>query len=125
MQCTKTNMTYLDCPIAEVVNKTDEAFSMAVAVHNPSSHNKDHFHMLVPKGLYTVQKFNDSTGEFETSSSELVCKLNELDEDYNSMDSCSLHVKYAHLGSKSVSLFNVNRVSKEYTNSVEQNKIIK
>lgn len=119
MQCTKTNMTYLDCPIAEVVKKTDKEFSMAVAVHNPSSLNKDYFHILVPKGEYTVHKFDDSTGKFETAQSEVTCKQNELDEDYKSLNSCSLHVKHAHLGSKSVSLFNVTRLSNKFTESVE------
>jgi hypothetical protein len=49
MQCEKTNMTYLDCPIAWIANKT-ENFSIAVAAHNPSSLNKNHFDILVPEG---------------------------------------------------------------------------
>lgn len=120
MQCEQKNITYMNCPVAWVANKSDE-FEMSVAAHNPASLNKHHFHMLVPAGNYTVEKFDDVSGDFKSVTSSLSCKTVEIEYNHDIVeDSCSLHVSNTTLEAKSVSLFRVKRASKELsTNQVE------
>jgi alpha-mannosidase len=54
-QCSVTNSTFLDCPIAEFSNSTD--FQMTVAVQNPSSIDLKVSKIPVPHGNFTVEKF--------------------------------------------------------------------
>lgn len=125
MQCESTNMTYVDCPISLIEGKSD-VFSMGVAVHNPSSIDKHHFNILVPKGQYVVEKFQDAAGALMDVPSVLRCKLDDLNERYETKDHCSLEVANITLLAKTVSLFNITRYSTVLAaNQVEQNGIIR
>lgn len=82
MQCKKTNLTYLDCPVALASKMTNASFSMALAVHNPSSQHLGSFRTLVPRGEYTVEMYNSADKSFTAVNTSMQCYL-DLDEKYN------------------------------------------
>jgi len=49
MQCSQTNSTYLDCPVADLPEQT-----FAVAIQNPSSIENTKVRIAVPHGKYNV-----------------------------------------------------------------------
>lgn len=118
----QSNLTYLDCPVAYAADKTKEEFSMAVAVHNPSSSHKHSFKMLVPRGQYKVERIDSD--EITAMNSSVHCHL-DLGDNLEQVDSCSLEIHSIHLAPKTVSLFQVTRVSAELVDSIEQNDEIK
>jgi hypothetical protein len=61
---------------------TNETFSMAVAVHNPSSSPQGSFRMLVPRGEYKVEMFSSKSRTMIPVNTTMMCHL-DLDEKYN------------------------------------------
>lgn len=70
-QCAKTNATYLDCPIAKFAKKSN--YTMAVAVHNPSSMDLSTAKVAVPHGNYYVKYFDKEKESFEKAETSVLC----------------------------------------------------
>jgi hypothetical protein len=60
--CTKTNATYLDCPIADM--DLTEGKEVFVGIHNPSSLNLEVSQLAVPNGHFNVSYWNYYVQEF-------------------------------------------------------------
>ena len=79
------NATYLDCPIAENVDK-----SHVVAVYNPSAVDVNIVRMKVSHGHYEVYTSSDKS---QSLTAAVICSLRELDNG-TYVNDCELNVKY-------------------------------
>lgn len=91
MQCSRTNSTYLDCPVANYAEKSD--YTMSVAVHNPSALPMKQASFAVPHGHYKVQAFNKETQALEDVSSSVLCSEDDLG-DGSKIDSCFMYIDF-------------------------------
>jgi hypothetical protein len=88
-QCSRTNTTYLDCPVANYANLTN--YTMSVAVHNPSANPMMKPSFAVPHGKFKVQAFNKESQSLEDVSSSVLCNDDNI-ENGEAVKSCFMHV---------------------------------
>jgi hypothetical protein len=100
MQCSQTNSTYLDCPVADLPEQT-----FAVAIQNPSSIENSKVRIAVPHGKYNVQLFNQSTQEYQNASASVVCH-DDLAANKTEMTSCFMDIE-STVPSKSFALLQI------------------
>lgn len=67
--CSKSNGTYLDCPIANYHSNA----SFIVTIHNPSLVDRHLQALKVPNGGYSVKAWNDTTHSFQTAPGNIFC----------------------------------------------------
>jgi len=91
LQCSRTNSTYMDCPIEMVHSIFPMNYTMNVAMHNPSSLPMKSARMAVPHGHYDVKVFNKTSQAFEEAVASVNC-YKDRRTDGKPIESCFLHV---------------------------------
>ena len=86
-QCSATNGTYLDCPIASQINQT-----FVVAIQNPALQTVYYQKIKVPHTKYSVQAWNPTAKKFQTVNSTVICHSNAFENGYKIQD-CDLFVE--------------------------------